>query len=200
MKNSSFICVDLQNDFASEGGTEYKPRASIGFIKETLIPYFKLNNIKTAEIISDYRQPRPGDRGDCCHPGEWGYESIISQEIKKDPVWVKSMNSPIWTRDNIGNPNEIPGIPYQDGDAFQSWLDTTVGRMNEGVEVYVFGLTADCCVLSTAQELNWRGYKVFIIKEATDTYSGNYREKVVVLGNPPLLNWAEVIDWEEVLQ
>ena len=64
--------------------------------------------------------------------------------------------------------------------------------------IVLFGLTVDCCVLCTAQELNFRGYNVYILEEATDTYSGSLEEKEIVLNNPPLTNWAEKISWEEV--
>jgi nicotinamidase-related amidase len=196
---NNFLCVDLQNDFTSPEGLAYKDRPSVGFIKDNLIPYFEENSIKTAEIISDYRQPRPGDRGDCCHPGEWGYDSIIPKQIKKKPIWVKCMNSPIWTREGIGNMSITPEIPYQDGNLFQEWLDDVLGPMNKEIEVILFGLTIDCCVLSTAQELNWRGYKVKILQEAVDTYSGDQKEKKMILDNTPLANWASVISWKDIV-
>jgi nicotinamidase-related amidase len=199
MKYKNFICIDLQNDFTTKGGLAFKVRPCIDFIKETLIPYFKQNSLQAVEIVSDYRQPRPGDRGDCCQPGEWGYESIIPFEIKRKPIWVKCMNSPIWVRENIGDSNKTPGIPYQDGSLFQRWLDTNVGEMNKEVDVVLFGLTIDCCVLSTAQELNWRGYQVHILKEAVDAYSGSITEKDMILSNTPLLNWVDVISWKDLI-
>lgn len=200
MKFKNFIAVDLQNDFAIDGGLGYESRPSVDFVLDMLIPAFRSQGIKTSEIVSDYRPPRPGGRGDLCHPGEWGYESIIPEDIKKQPVWVKCMNSPIWVRDGIGDPKANPSNPYQDGEQFQKWLDGTVGPMNSGIEVVLFGLTVDCCVLSTAQELNWRGYKVYILKEAVDTYSGDAKEKEWIINNPPLLNWAKVISWEDVIK
>lgn len=66
--NYEFILVDLQNDFASEGGKFYSPKPSVKFLKNDLFPLLVDKKIKLNEIISDYRQPRPGDRGDCCHP------------------------------------------------------------------------------------------------------------------------------------
>lgn len=199
MKYQNFISIDLQRDFTEPGGKAYRIRPCVDFIKNTLIPHFEKNGLKTAEIISDYRQPRPGDRGDCCWPGTKGYESIIPDIIKKQSVWVKCMNSPIWTRNNIGDQNKQPGIPYQDGNKFQKWLDGIIGPINSNIEVVLFGLTSDCCVLSTAQELDWRGYKVLILKEAVDNYSGDQDEKELVLNNPPLTNWAQIVSWKDII-
>lgn len=81
------IAVDIQNEFATEGGKFYSPKPSVEFLKNTLLPYFKEKSIKINEIISDYRQPRPGDDGDGCHPGSWGYESLIPDELRKSLYW-----------------------------------------------------------------------------------------------------------------
>ena len=189
------ISIDFQKDFTAEGGICYKPRQSVDFVKNTLVPYLENKNLKIAEIISDYRQPRPGDRGDCCHPGEYGYESEISESAKENNVWIKCMNSPIWVRDNIGDPTKQPGIPYQDPKKFSEWIEKVIGKP-EDTEVVLVGLTLDCCVLCTAQELNFRGYKVKILKEAVDAYSGEQSEKES-LCKTPVENWADVISWEE---
>lgn len=199
MEYQNFISIDLQRDFTDSDGKAYLPRPSVDFVKNTLIPYFERDNLKTAEIISDYRQPRPGDSGNCCWPGTKGYQSIIPDSIRMFPQWIKCMNSPIWVRDNIGEQNKQPGIPYQDGDLFQKWLDKSIGPMNSEIEVILFGLTSDCCVLSTAQELDWRGYKVLILKEAVDNYSGDQDEKELVLNNPPLTNWAQIVSWNDIV-
>jgi nicotinamidase-related amidase len=198
MKYTNFIAVDLQNDFTTKGGLGFEERPSVDFVKNTVTPYFEKNRIKLSEIVSDYRQPRPGDSGDCCHPNTWGYESIIPNYIKKD-VWVKCMNSPIWVRDNIGTSIEPAGIPHQDGAKFQLWLDKNIGGLNLGIDVVLFGLTVDCCVLSTAQELCWRGYKVHILRDAVDTYSGRSDDKELVLDHTPLLFFADVVNWNDLL-
>lgn len=197
MKKTVITSVDLQKDFSAEGGICYRPRPSVEFIKNTLVPFLREKNQKIAEIISDYRKPRPGDRGDCCHPGEWGYESEIPEDVKNPKVWVKCMNSPLWVRENIGNTNENPGLPYQDPLKFSGWLNDVVG-VPQDTEVILIGLTADCCVFCTAQELHWRGYEVKILQEGTDTYSGDQQEKEHLLNNPPLTNWTEVIRWDEL--
>jgi len=44
------------------------------------LPCLKEKGIKIAEIISDYRQPRPGDLDDSTRPGETGYESGKPEE------------------------------------------------------------------------------------------------------------------------
>ncbi|MBU1252091.1 MAG: isochorismatase family protein [Nanoarchaeota archaeon] len=197
MNKIKIISVDFQKDFTSKEGICFRPRKSVRFVKETLVPFLNKNNIKIAEIISDYRQPRPGDRGDCCHPGKEGYESEVPKEVKIKPSWIKCMNSPIWTRRNIGIKDAKPGIPYQDSKKFNQWLSKTIGKPKEK-EVILIGLTTDCCVLCTAQELSWRGYKVRILEEATDTYSGKEKEKAQLLKNPPLINWTKSISWKEL--
>ncbi|MEK7589083.1 MAG: hypothetical protein AAB479_00440 [Patescibacteria group bacterium] len=190
-----FLSVDLQNDFASEGGSHYKIRPSINFDKEVLFPFLKEKDIKVSEIISDYRQPRPGDRDESCVPGTWGYESIVPKEVVKSQ-WVKCMNSPIWTRDNIGDPNKIAGLPYQDTKGFGEWLEENIGKPEEVTPV-LFGLTIDCCVLSTLQELSWRGYYPLVLKEAVDHYRGTEEAKEAVL-KTPINNWADAITWDEL--
>lgn len=197
MDKIKIISVDFQKDFTAKGGICYKQRNSVDFIKNTLVPFLRRDNIKIAEIISDYRQPRPGDRGNLCHPGEWGYESEIPKDVKLKNSWIKCMNSPIWIRKNIGISDKKPGLPYQDPVKFNKWLLKTVGKSGE-VQVILIGLTIDCCVLCTAQELNWRGYKIKILEEAVDSYSGNLNEKEQILNNPPLINWAKIISWEKL--
>lgn len=193
----NIISVDLQKDFSVKGGKEFRPRPSVEFIRNVLIPFLRKRNIKIAEIVSDYRQPRPGDRGDCCHPGEEGYVSEIPDDVKSKNVWIKCMNSPIWTRKNIGIANKKPGLPYQDPEAFIKWLYATVGKPEEA-EIVLIGLTVDCCVFCTAQELNWQAYNVKILKEGVDAYSGDQKEKEMILNNLPLTNWATVISWDEL--
>ncbi|MEK6835381.1 MAG: hypothetical protein AABX61_03905 [Nanoarchaeota archaeon] len=198
MLKIKIISVDFQNDFTSKKGICFKNRKSVNFIKNILVPFLKNSNIKIAEIISDYRQPRLGDTGDSNHPGTWGYISQIPNDVKINPVWIKCMNNPIWVRKNIGNTNKKPGFPYQDPKAFTKWLNKNIGRPDDLDFVILIGLTIDCCVFCTAQELCFRGYKVKILKEAVDTYSGNQKEKEMILNNPPLTNWAETISWNKL--
>lgn len=198
MPNIKIISIDLQKEFCAKGGKHYKPHPNVNFIKKTLVPFLRKNSIKIAEIVSDYRPPRHGDRDDSTRPGEEGYISEIPDDVKLKNVWIKCMNSPIWTRKNIGNPNKKPGLPYQDPNAFTKWLDSTIGKPKEVDEIVLIGLTIDCCVLCTAQELTWRGYNVKVLQEAVDVYSGNQEKTKMILNNPPLKFWAKVISWNEL--
>ena len=190
-----FVAIDLQNDFTSEGGLHFRLHECVDFLKQTLFPFLLKHNIKVSEIVSDYRQPRPGDSDESCVPGTWGYESIVPRGQVKSQ-WVKCMNSPLWTRDNAGISGVQPGLPRQDVPGFSKWLDENVGK-REDITPVLFGLTIDCCVLSTAQELNWRGYYPVVLKEGVDHYSGmsDKKESVIIT---PLPNWAKVITWDEL--
>ena len=195
MGHFSFLSVDLQNDFTTEGGKHYTPKASVSFLKETLFPFLKERDIRVNEIISDYRQPRPGDKDESCAPGTWGYASIVPRELV-EAEWLKCMNSPIWLRENIGAPNKKPGLPYQDPAKFGRWLKDNVGEPGEVTPV-VFGLTIDCCVLSTLQELSWRGYYPQVLQEGVDHYSGKVEDKEMVLKSV-VSNWAEIVSWHSI--
>ena len=192
------ISVDFQKEFSNKIGKHYRPRPSVKFIKEILVPFLRQNKIKIAEIISDYRQPRPRDIDDSCYPGTEQYQSEIPEDIKLKPIWIKCMNSPIWTRKNIGKQNKKAGIPYQNPKLFIKWLHKIIGKPKEVDLVIMIGLTLDCCIFSTAQELNWQGYNIAILKEGTDTYSGDKKEKEIILNNYPLSNWAKPINWKEL--
>ncbi|OGG36708.1 hypothetical protein A2110_00010 [Candidatus Jorgensenbacteria bacterium GWA1_54_12] len=193
---TKIVSVDFQKDFTAEGGRCYRPRPAVGFIKNTLVPFLEKHNLKIAEIVSDYRQPRPSDPVDLCRPGEWGYESEIPDSVKDKDIWIKCMNSPIWVRDNIGDPTKKPGLPYQDPKRFSEWIEREIGKQSD-TEVLLIGLTLDCCVLCTAQEFCFRGYKVKILKEAVDAFSGNEYEKEA-LCKTPLGNWADAVSWENL--
>jgi nicotinamidase-related amidase len=197
IRTTSFIIVDFQKDFTESGGAHYKARPCVDFIKGTLVSFLRENHIKMAEIISDYRQPRPGRKGDFCRPGTNGYLSDIPGDVKKSPVWIKAANSPLWTRQHIGEANKQPGLPYQDPAGFDAWLDQTVGKP-EDTDIILCGVTIDRCVLCTAQELYFRGYTVSILDEATDSYSGDQKEKAQILHGPIVSNWAKPITWQEI--
>ena len=192
------ISVDVQKAFSEKGGKHYRRRPAVDFLKKTLVPYLLEKDIKIAEIISDYRQPRKGDRSHSCIPGTHGYESEIDVKVKMNPIWIKAMNSPVWTRKGAGNPRMNPEEPYPDPDKFTKWLTKVIGKSEEVDLVVLVGLTTDCCVFCTAQELAFRGYKVKLLKEGTDTYSGSQKEKNMILKNYPLKNWAGEITWKEL--
>jgi hypothetical protein len=193
-----FIAIDIQNDFATEGGKFYTVKPSIKFLRGILWPYLRQKGLKVNEIVSDYRQPRPGDGGDACHPGEFGYESILPNDLRKS-LWIKCMNSPIWIRKNIGDPTKEPGQPYPDSEAFGKWVEENIG-LPEEVRPIIFGLTIDCCVLSAIQEFRWRGFSPIVISEAVDHVSGKEEDKKVVLEKTAIKWWAEVLIWEEFLK
>jgi len=192
------ISVDFQKEFSNKIGKHYRSRHSVLFIKETVAPFLRKKGLKIAEIISDYRQPRPKDTDDSCYPGTEQYQSEIPDDIKLKPVWIKCMNSPIWTRKNIGKQNKKPGIPYQNPKLFIKWLHKIIGKPKEVDLVIIIGLTLDCCIFSTAQELSWQGYNVEILKEGTDTYNGRMKEKRQILKNYPLINWTKSISWKKL--
>ena len=63
----------------------------------------------------------------------------------------------------------------------------------------VNSLTLDCCVLCTAQELNFRGYKVKLLYEAVDAMDSAYLEyKEILATKSPILTWAEFISFDEL--
>lgn len=194
MHSVKVICVDFQKDFSSPGGLAYRIRPCIDFIKSELTPYFRQHGLKIAEVVSDYRLPRPGDEFESCVPGTPGYESEIPQDIKYEPVWVKCMNSPVWIRENGGQADKMPGLPYPNPTAFSEWLYRTIGRPDEVRAVVLIGLTLDCCVLCTGQELSFRAYPVNFLIEGVDTFSGDQPEKESLL-KTPLTNWGQALSW-----
>jgi len=196
-KRPILISVDLQRDFTRPEGAEYAPRECVPFIIDYMVPYLRSKGVYVREIVSDYRQPRQGDDRDICRPGEVGFLSEIDSAIVKGRRWIKSQNSPVWTREGAGDPEDPPGLPYPNPAGFDAWLRDWVGGPDE-VTVYLFGLTLDRCLLATAQELRFRGYDVIIIEEATDTSSGSHAEKMAILRNPPLTHWAGSIKWSQL--
>ena len=194
-----FIVVDIQKYFFfKKKDGKYIQESLLNFLQKKLFPYLSKNDIKVYEIISDYRQPRPGDSGNMCHPGDWGYESALPLELRK-ALWIKCMNSPIWTRDNIGNKDKKPGLPYPDSKKFGRWIKKNIGSPMKVTPV-IFGLTIDCCVLSTIQEFRWRGYKPIVIREAVSHASGNKRDRDVVLDKTAISWWAQVMSWKEFMK
>lgn len=196
--NIKFISVDLQQDFSAKGGKHYAARLAVGFIKKILLPYFHKKRIKVSEIILDYRREYNRKDNNACIPGTWGYASEIPTKNKNKDIWVKCQNSPIWITKNIGNSKKQPGTPYQDPKAFTRWLNINIGKPEDVDFVVLIGLTLDCCVFCTAQELKFRGYKVKILEEATDVNHGGKKDKEMILKNYPLKNWARPITWKEL--
>ena len=192
-----FISVDYQKDFGAEGGKWYLPRPCERFISEEFIPFIRNKKLRISEIVSDYRLPRPSETLAYCIPGTAGYESLIPDDIKTKNPWIKCMNSPVWVRENAGDQNKPAGEPYACPDLFSGWLKQETGSPEEAGEVVLFGLTLDCCVLSLAQELYFRGYKARYLVEGTDTYNGTAEEKENLFITP-LPMWGRPIEWSEV--
>ena len=188
--HKKIIAIDLQREFINPNGRRYQSYCCANFIKQIFIPYIRKKGYKIAEIISDYRLPMIGISEGIAIPGEFGYQSELPNDIKYSNVWIKSNNSPIWVRDNSG-------LPYQDPKKFDDWLYTTIGHPNNSFEIILIGIALDCCIFCTAQELTWRGYKVKILEEATDVYSGDIKKKLSVLNSEILLRWSSIITWEE---
>lgn len=199
MRNTKILSIDLQKDFTDERGKYFKKHTNVLFIKEVLVPFCRENNLTISEIISDYRHMPPGENGNSCVPGTFGYESEIPEDIKLRPDWVKCNNAPLWTQDNIGVPDTEPGVSFEDPHGFEGWLFKGIGKPEE-VNVVLIGLTLDCCVLCAAQELSMRGYKVSILEEGVDPHSANQEEKTQILNSHLLENWASVVKWETLKQ
>ena len=197
MTDFQFLGIDLQKEFTHPQGKAYRLRPCVDFVRTVLLPHMRKHGLKTAEINSDYRQPRPGSGSDQCHPGTEMFESEIPDELRQGRIWYKSMHNPIWIRENIALPDRTPGLPYQDPLGFNRWLCETLGVSR--LTVVLYGLTLDCCILCAAQELYWRGHRVCVLVEATDAYSGDKEEKQRLLSGPPLTNWARPIEWEALI-
>ena len=191
------ISVDFQREFAADGGLCYRPRPCIPFIKDVLFPFVRRRGYRVAEIISDYRLPRQGGGFHACVPGTWGYESEVPAEVKDARVWVKAFSSPAWVREHGGDPDREPGLPYPDHRAFGEWLKATVGAPGDDAEVILIGLTVDGCVLSALQELRYMGYRVRVLAEAVDTYSGDAGEKNFLL-EKVIPYWGQPVAWGQL--
>jgi hypothetical protein len=107
------------------------------------------------------------------------------------------MNSPIWIRKNIGIKNKNPGLPYPDSKKFGRWIDKNIDSPKK-VRPIIFGVTIDCCVLSTIQEFRWRGYKPIVIREGVGHSSGSERDKKAVLEKSAVSWWAETLNWKGI--
>ena len=190
------LSVDFQNDFVSKGGLAYRPRACVHFIGEVLLPWLRSHDTRLAEIVSDYRLPRPGDEFECCVPGTWGYASRMPDDQKLADIWVKCMNSPEWVRDNGGDAGRSPGLPRPDPASFSAWLRRALGAPEEAGAVVLVGLTLDCCVLCTAQSLAHRAYDVRYLVEGVDTFDGSAGEKEHLL-RTAAANWGKAMTWDE---
>ncbi|SEN97557.1 cysteine hydrolase family protein [Paenibacillus sp. OV219] len=191
-----FLSIDLQNDFATEGGAHYSPRPCVPFIRDTLFPFVRERGYKVVEIISDYRDTEPDKGTSVCIPGTWGYESLVPTDIKHQSVWVKSEPSPVWIREGAGEVSDLPGIPYPSPNGFDRWLSETIGPPSSEHEIVLIGLVFEICVLSTLQELHHRGYRAKVLFEAVDTYTGNADQKKGLF-ETLFPFWGSPLYWDE---
>lgn len=192
-----FLSVDLQNDFAAEGGAHYCRRSCVPFIREELVPFVRERKYRLAEIISDYRTSGQGDGPSVCAPGSWGYESIIPADIKHPSVWVKSAPSPAWIREGAGKADCPPGEPYHAPDEIGRWLSEAVGPPSAGHEIVLIGLVLEVCVISTLQELHYRGYRAGVLFEGVDTGSGLVEQKTVLF-ETLFPFWGTPVYWDDL--
>lgn len=193
-----FIAVDFQKDFTLPNRACYVKGDSIDFIKKTLVPYLVDKKIKVHEIISDYRLPRLKSKGKCCNPNDDGFESDLPVSVKHENPWLKCMHSPLWTRKNIGLSGVRPGTPYQDPALFDQWLKEHIGVPTGDKLVVLFGLTMEICVLSVAQELYFRGYRVVVVYECTDPMNERLKYKEFIAYHSSLSLYAKAITFEEL--
>jgi nicotinamidase-related amidase len=76
------------------------------------------------------------------------------------------------------------------------WLGQVIGYPEDVGAVVLIGLTLDCCVLCTAQELSYRAYPVSFLVEAVDPFSGDSLEKTSLLKSPAS-NWGQALCWAD---
>ncbi len=196
MINFDFICIDFQNDFVNEQGKNFITGDSVKFIQNYLFDYFTKNNIKVAEIVSDYRLPRGKSVNESCIPGTFGYISCLPEDLRKGKQWIKCMHNPLWIRKNIGVPHKKLGKEFQSPRKFNNWLKNNIYSK----DVILFGETADCCLLQTASELYFRGYNVYFIYEATDPMNERLNIKEDLLKNSSINIYAKVICFDDLLK
>lgn len=198
ISNWNLLAVDFQRDFACPEGRWFRPRACHSFVSNVLVPWLTDNEIRLSEIISDYRLPRPNETEAYCVPGTPGYESVIDLAVKRAGLWIKSMNNPTWVRRDEPNGRAILSSPECKPSAFTKWVHSQFGPPSPDSAVIVFGLTLDCCVLCTVQELYYRGYRVMVLEDGVDSY--NSAENKTYLLNTVISNWAGIITWDQFLE
>ena len=196
MTNCYFLSVDFQYDFVEEKGKNPCIGTSPAFVKERLLPWLKDRNIKIHEIVSDYRLPRGKSINESCVPGTVGFKSLIPDDVKLPQCFIKCMHNPTWNRDNIGDSTHTPGDVYPMPERFTKWLDAQMP--NKQKPVVLFGETLECCILNVAQELYYRGYKVYIIYEASDPMKERQDYKDEIAFHSGLSIYATVLHFDEI--
>jgi nicotinamidase-related amidase len=180
------LSVDLQNEFARAGGRLFRPRHCVPFLTDVVFPTAKSRQWPVYEIVSDYRDPAKPLQDCSCVPGTWGAESLVPRDLLAGEPWVKSAPSPAWTQ-----------LCGADPSGLSAWLLATLGPPCAELEVVVVGLMLEVCVLSTLQELKYRGYPLKILYDGVDTYSGNPDQKKALF-DALFPFWATPVHWDEL--
>jgi len=196
MANCYFLSVDFQYDFADKNGKNPCIGTSPKFVKEQLLPWLKDKGIKVLEIVSDYRLPRGKSKNESCVPGTKGFESLIPNEAKLPQRFIKCMHNPTWGRDNIGDSSQTPSDVYPMPERFTEWANTQMPDKQK--PVVLFGETLECCILNVSQELYYRGYKVYVIYEASDPMSERQDYKDEIAFHSSLSIYATVLHFDEI--
>lgn len=197
MSSVELLSVDLQHEFASPGGGLYRPRSCVPFLTEVVFPAAGAKQWRVHEIVSDYRDPAKPSTDWHCAPGRWAGESLVPRDLLVGQPWVKATPSPAWTRSGAGDELADPGSAEPDPHRFTEWLERTIGRPDPERTVVVIGLMLEVCVLSTLQELTFRGYHPSVLLEGVDTYSGDQAEKQD-LANALFPFWGTAIRWQQL--
>lgn len=198
MDNLCFLSVDYQYDFAGENGVAKVEGDSPHFIASELVPFLRNHGIGVHEIVSDYRLPRGKSRNESCVPGTTGYRSLLPDDLRIGDAYIKCMHNPTWVRKNIGVPNAELGKEYQDPELFNQWIEHHFPDKSN--PIVIFGETMECCLLSVAQELYFRGYNVFILYEATDPMKERQALKDIIATNSTLSIYAKTIHFSELVK
>ncbi|HVX42362.1 MAG TPA: isochorismatase family protein, partial [Mycobacteriales bacterium] len=198
MSSVRILSVDLQHEFALPGGRLYRPRDCVPFLTDVVFPAARQRDWPISEIISDYRDP-PRPAAECsCVPGTWAARSLVPRDQLTGPPWVKAAPSPAWTRPGGGDEHAEPGEARLSAAEFTGWLERTVGPPDPARAVVVVGLVLEVCVLSTVQELHYRGYRPRVLLEGVDTGSGDQAQKRALF-DALFPFWGEPVRWDELI-
>ena len=191
------LSVDLQHEFASPGGGLYRPRGCVPFLTELVFPTARARQWRVHEIVSDYRVPAKPSTQWHCGPGRWAGESLVPRDLLASEPWIKATPSPAWTRSGAGDEHAEPGPAEPDPNGFAEWLIQAIGRPDPERTVVVVGLMLGVCVLSTLQELTFRGYRPSVLVEGVDTHSGDEVEKQQLM-NSLFPFWGTPVHWQQL--
>lgn len=197
MSAVELLSVDLQHEFASPGGGLYRPRPCVPFLTDVAFPTARARQWRVHEIVSDYRDPAKPSGQWHCAPGRWAGESLVPRDLLASQRWIKATPSPAWTRSGAGDERAEPGPAEPDPHGFTDWLVETIGRPDPEQAVVVVGLMLEVCVLSTLQELTFRGYRPSVLLEGVDTHSGDQAEKQK-LANALFPFWGTPVHWKQL--